>query len=197
MLSERTRSGILLILVLISAAGFGQINISVRNLAYDSLVGHLHSPYATDGSADLDHALLVAILIWGSWFAFRRNDIAMLQSGAALRHRVLRGLLLLFGTLTVLFIPIVYGESLQDREFYIVGIHLQDSNDTVLGMRILESATQLVYWTADNKLGALRSIPLSKVVSVDYLCAETITTQIQRALRGLKVPACVDGGTSK
>lgn len=191
LLSERVVSGILVVLVILSAIGFGQVTVSLMKLENDSFVGALHTPMNA-GGAYVDRAVLLAVLIWASWYFFRPNENLLSPSGVTQGQRVLRRLLFVFGLLTVIFIPIVYGASLQDREFYIVKIKYTDGTDSPLGMRLLESATQVVYWSAESKIGLVQSIPVSKIASVDYLCvADDVAKQMERASQGLKAPACM------
>jgi hypothetical protein len=192
--TERFISGLLFVLVLCSALGFGRIALFLVDLQDEGLAGRIRSPHL---DPYFSYDVLIALFICGAWLFFHPSNSLLPEHRLTFGQQVMRRLLAVFAALTVFFIPVLYGASLQKREVYIVKLELADSKEPVCALRLLESSTQLIFWNASNQTGSVRSIPVSKLASVEYLSSTRLSTQMDEALRNPRAPSCDQGVQNK
>jgi hypothetical protein len=191
-LSGHATATIMVVCMFVCAFGFGQINRYLDRAPFDVISGPLDSKNLQDGTvAPLLWTALLAVFGLISCSFLHPGRLAPMSRLANIARAFVFGVLCVFSALLVFYVPIVFGASLRDRQVYIVRMQIEGEAAPVCGARMLESSSQILYWTAANKAGQTKVVAQSKVNAIDYQStARLLELARQAALSPAAQPQC-------
>lgn len=161
---------------------FGQINKYLMAMgSRASITGPLSSEFLGRISSNYYYwTLLLAFFSWACFLILRSHQRSQARSSIPV-FTCLKAAFLVFGILATLYLPIVYATSLKSGRYYIVKFSLSDKQSPVCALRLLETSSHLFYWHAENGVGQLESVPISRVAATSYLRVDNIFRLAQEA----------------